>query len=369
MSSVQQMKTAVELPPPQAPAHASPRRSRDISERSRDISGCWRNLSRRWRGIPAWLVSANVHLILLLFLATWMTGETDPPVELALVVSVDDDAEIDPGELTLQIDVALLPETLEKEPLSSEELLILPNDEPAALPETLPQAEPRQSSFAADLGLGSRSGSGGGMALAGAAIGSPKRAALRYEQLRVAVTDWKYDDIPEVLTALGISYRHVRESKTPLQDFDVIFVGCGGGLSRSVASPSELRAFVERGGVLYVSDLSGEMLHQAFGEEFGKKMYGPKSRHTTCLVMDKDLKSVLGTRVRIYFDLPGWLYFPKPSSQVEVMVRLGSRSGHPLVLRLHHGKGRVLFTSFHNHANISAAERQLVRSLVTELPY
>lgn len=324
---------------------------------------------RRTRSIPAWLVSANVHLVLLLVLATQTAREDSSNTELAIIASAEVESEFDDSDFSALAEVSLTPEDKQSADVLSDEPDVFEDLEAAALPEPVLQKIP--SAAASDAkgdGLGQGRGAGGAMAVGMSAIGTPARAAAQYKQLRVGVTDWKYDNIPEVLDNLGIAYRHVRESDTPLDDFDVIFIGCGGGLSRSQASPQALRRFVERGGVLYVSDLSGGVLRAAFADEFGPKQHGPNARRATCLVVNDDLEAVLGKRIRIHFNLPGWLYFPKPSSDVDVLLRLGSVRGHPLVLRLEHGEGRVVFTSFHNHNNLSSAERMLVRSLVTELP-
>jgi len=166
----------------------------------------------RLRDIPAWLVSANVHLILLLLLATQIADDPDLVEALSLFASTD--IAFDQNELTSQLEIDLDLDLLKGESVASEELEILSDDEPAAFLETLTQEEQRRRSLAA-IAVGHSDGlSGfggvGGMKLIGAPIGTPERAALRYDRLRVGVTSWKYDNIPQVLTALGISYKPLR---------------------------------------------------------------------------------------------------------------------------------------------------------------
>lgn len=192
------------------------------------------------------------------------------------------------------------------------------------------------------------------------------------DQVRVGVTRVGCDDIPSVLRSLRISFRMVAGSKDPLNDFDVIFVGCGEHWIGD-ATTEQVRQFVHRGGVLYVSDLSFPLLQRAFPTDFPIWKSDGWPCKVPCGVLDKELARITGKHIWLTFDMGSWARVTKRSDRVKVLL-IAPHNGTsreitrsiPVLLTLDHGQGRVIYTSFHNHANASTLERKLIRYLVSQ---
>lgn len=219
---------------------------------------------------------------------------------------------------------------------------------------------------AAMVGQGSAqpSNSAPSRASAGLALGkNPK--------VHVGVTFVSCDDIPSVLKSLKIPFQMTATSQNPLRDFNVIFVGCGAQQIGN-ASGDRVSEYVKRGGVLYVSDLSCTVLEQAFPADFGTFTRNGGVATIQCDVVDKQLQERLGKKIPLNFDMGAWAYPQKLGKRVDVLVTAphagrpgGPPQSLPVVLTMTHGHGKVVFTSFHNHANTNELERKLIEYLVS----
>jgi hypothetical protein len=192
------------------------------------------------------------------------------------------------------------------------------------------------------------------------------------DQVRVGVTRVGCDDIPSVLRSLKVPFRMVAESKHPLEDFDVIFVGCGEGWIAGTTT-EQVQEFVHDGGVLYVSDLSYPLLQRAFPRDFPAWKCDGWPCKVPCGVLDRELARVIGDHIWLTFDMGSWARATKCSDRVKVLM-IAPHNGRskevrrsiPVLLTLDHGQGRVIYSSFHNHANASSLERRLIRYLVSQ---
>src|SRR5688500_9655144 len=89
--------------------------------------------------------------------------------------------------------------------------------------------------------------------------------ATENSKVKIGVTDAVYDDIGSVLRTLNVNFQLTATSNTPLVDFNCLFVGCGSSeLGKFPAK--DVRDYVQRGGVLYASDLAYPVVQQAFPE-------------------------------------------------------------------------------------------------------
>jgi len=219
------------------------------------------------------------------------------------------------------------------------------------------------------------------------------------QELRLGVTPPQYDDMGDLLRALGSGFRFRTVEledfrKGGLEEFDVIFLTCGvfpqewlgekvGESSREnvqtyewdlkVLKPvsANLRAFVDGGGTLYASDLRYPMVAAAFGEfaDTNGQVQGD-AQEVTAEVVDAELRRQLGPTVDLHFDMPDWYAATFHAPDCEILIRGTFKAQgeeklqKPLLVRFRHGKGTVIFTSFHNEKQSEKLEKQLLRFLV-----
>ncbi|MCW5941253.1 MAG: carboxypeptidase regulatory-like domain-containing protein [Fimbriimonadaceae bacterium] len=187
------------------------------------------------------------------------------------------------------------------------------------------------------------------------------------------------------IVADGAAFRTLVSSAANLAQYDMIFVNCGAdlnpeGLDLEVAK-TNVRNWVNQGGVLYVTDLSYPIVEQVFPTDIVfEGMVGQDGITTEGTVHDAALLAWLGAReqltagkVHIGGFLSGWAVIrtlgPNTTNLVDGLVTFnagarpnGSRRGHdhglgdlrpttnevrPLTVTFMHGSGRVLYTSYH----------------------
>jgi hypothetical protein len=166
-----------------------------------------------------------------------------------------------------------------------------------------------------------------------------------------------FDDIGSVLQSMGIAFEPFRGT----YDCDLLFVNCG---TKDAIDQSALRAFVEHGGCLYISDLMCDVVAQTFPGMF---QFGGRGQagNVTATVVDTELSDVIGSRTTIHFDLSSWAMLD--SCRGDVLVAASDDSaypGRPLMVEVGVDQGVVFYTSFHNRAQASAKEIALMQLLV-----
>jgi len=221
--------------------------------------------------------------------------------------------------------------------------------------------------------------------------------------LRLAVTPAKpeYDDMGKLLDSLGAGYRYSRIPMDDLLDpdklsrFDVVFLTCAGvpdawldkflrpgDRGGGVFTPKpeivqrlrrSLRQYVGNGGTLYASDWQFRVLRIAFPELVDDTQLAMGDvQVVTAEVVDPGLKRRLGPAIKLRFDKSGWL--PAAFDAAKVTTYLagqfktlrGETVTRPLLVQFapEKEKGQVIFTSFHNEAQNSDTELELLRFLV-----
>jgi hypothetical protein len=134
---------------------------------------------------------------------------------------------------------------------------------------------------------------------------------------------------------------------------------------------SNLRRFVSRGGTLYASDLQFDLLAMAFPELIDEAKVGCGEVQTvTADVVEPGLKKRLHPTIPLRFEKSEWC--PAAFTGREVITYLrgqyrlisGARQTGPLLVSFPVGEGTVIFTSFHNEAQNSDVEKELLRYLV-----
>ena len=131
-----------------------------------------------------------------------------------------------------------------------------------------------------------------------------------------------------------------------------------------------LRSFVEEGGCAYISDLAFFQLDAAFPGVLKVECEGEECE-LSARVEDPELSAVIGERVDVTFDLDSWAIIRSTEGLAahggRVLLRSASGGRYrdvPLMVSFSYGRGRVFYTSFHNHAQASERETVLLKLLL-----
>ncbi len=224
--------------------------------------------------------------------------------------------------------------------------------------------------------------------------------AGRGRPLQLAVTPPEYDDMGKLLTTLGSGYSYTELKWDDLldvkrlRDYDVVFLTCGGvpdawlgqktgrgqrdsaGVFRVLPEVRRqvrlaLRRFVGAGGTLYVSDWQFGLLAIAFPEFIDRSKVKSGAMQTVHAdVLDPGLQKLLGKTVDLKFERPAWQPAAFRESKVTTYLRgryetdSGDKETAALLVQFPFEAGTVIFTSFHNEAQNSETEIDLLRTLV-----
>jgi hypothetical protein len=214
--------------------------------------------------------------------------------------------------------------------------------------------------------------------------------------VRIAVVTGFYDSIGDLIGSLGLSvdvwnaegsedYRGLLSDPTRLAEYDVIFFNCG--MSESWGAEfgtvgANLDAYVRNGGSLYVSDLAFPILEAArpeFLDMAGDDSFeGPRIGEAATVqatVLDPVLTTFFGGRlVDIEYDLGGWAVVEGVGPDAEVIARatvptaFGAIEDAPIVASMQlPGEGKMVYTTFHNEAQITADMEAILFELILAL--
>jgi len=173
----------------------------------------------------------------------------------------------------------------------------------------------------------------------------------------IQVTSANYDNIGQILTKIDFKYESYAPQKSPY----MIFMNCG---TSTYVDPTEIRTYVQGGGILYASDLSDEVLVKAFPGVFDFEGRIGTVQEMTASIEDYDLKEVLGEDMDVHFDLKNWAVL-NGISEGKVLIRSTS-TGKPLMVEVPYGDGRIFYTCFHNHKQASEKEEALLKLLIAK---
>ena len=191
--------------------------------------------------------------------------------------------------------------------------------------------------------------------------------------LKIAVTRPCYDNIGEVLTKLEYEFENINDTilsdLNRLSDFNVVFINCGSG-GNPLSNMNSLKKYVEKGGILYVSDLAAPQIASAFSDVIGFAQGGNANQWVEANVTDMQLQKIIGMTIKIFFNAPGWQYVQRYSDKVKILLKgsflasSGRIDDTPILISFVHGKGEVIYTSFHNHAQADEKQMMLLNYLV-----
>ncbi len=146
-----------------------------------------------------------------------------------------------------------------------------------------------------------------------------------------------------------------------LARYVAIFLNCGMDLSfLDSASAATLRTYVSGGGRLYVSDWAQEVVRGVFPTDVMgfrrigdvQTIYGRVVNASLRAFIEKD-------SVEIRYDLGAWEILDSLSNRPIVLLRgdysstSGFQTNKALAIMIDEGSGRVVYTTFHNEANIT----------------
>lgn len=219
--------------------------------------------------------------------------------------------------------------------------------------------------------------------------------------LKIGVTPAGYDDIAQVIgpNRLNWAYDEIAEEiladPVALAIYDVVFINCPSNGKETTLAPQAktvLQNWVNNGGVLYISDWASAYIEEAWPTDITyvtKYTYNriADAGQVTADVEDASLATFLGQNTMpIEFDLSAWVPMKEvpTSTRVYLSADLGPLvpdtiydeqgnpidytnwgAGAPIMVGFEKGKGRVIYTSFHNEGQpVSTLEDRLIEYMV-----
>ena len=216
--------------------------------------------------------------------------------------------------------------------------------------------------------------------------------------VKMAVVYGSYDEIQALLDSIGFpqisspdvdstgyvmysSYTDILYNPAELSKFDILFLNCSGyeSFRDDQTAITNLKDYINNGGSLYVSDWAYDAVEATFPEYIdfygddslaGSAKVGVSEDNVNSVVIDERLQEALGkNRILVNFNLGGWVIIDAVSNQTEVWVRADSVHTYtetllnkPLMVRFNYGGGQVIYTSFHNEAQVT---KDMIEILIT----
>ena len=176
------------------------------------------------------------------------------------------------------------------------------------------------------------------------------------EQYDIMITSSGFDNIGKVLDKMKIEYIPYN----PDLNCDLLFINCGTGDN---IESTKLRSFVEKGGSVYISDLASSVIIDAFPDDFDFEGNIGNTQTMNTIVVDEELKRIIGDYMEITFDMGGWSVLNSISSKGKVILK-SAIDDKPIMVMMPINKGRIFYTCFHNNAQVSEKEEKLLKLLV-----
>jgi len=182
-----------------------------------------------------------------------------------------------------------------------------------------------------------------------------KKQIKGINNIKIEITQKGFDDISEILNLLDI--KHTAFSGN--FNCDILFINCKSGYSE--IDTHKLRKYVEDGGIVYASDWASKVISASFPNVL---VFGTSSKtgNVKATVNDTDLKKHIGNTIEVNFDLSSWHTITKV---IKGNVILTSNDNNlPIMVEIPIGKGKIYYTSFHNHKQTTDNEEKLIQLLV-----
>lgn len=240
----------------------------------------------------------------------------------------------------------------------------------------------------------------------------PTKDSERGSVPAIAVVTGSYDQLHTVLSKLGVEKRTMIDTPEKKRDFfknlhlmtlnKMIMINCGSGVDELLKDQEvveNLREYVARGGRLYVTDRSNGFAQVPFagkiqfagnsldGTAFAAAHTGPGGLKVSANVQDINLRNWLASGVRcgvkgsenclnaagqvnIEGFMGAWAVMEK-APNAKTYVEGDANGMRPLTVVFPHGKGQVLYSSYHTHhggnANFIYPQERILEYFVFEI--
>ena len=199
-------------------------------------------------------------------------------------------------------------------------------------------------------------------------------ARAQNEPLRVGITSPSFDDVGQILVAIGGNFEFVTltdlhfANLQTLSQFYAVFINCG---SHNIVNSTVLREYVYQGGIVYASDLAGDVLLLAFPGRFSFETGSAQTINNAPIVLRSLAMHMGRDQLNVVFDQGGWYVVSYLADDATVYIR-GYVAGHgerPLAFSFDYGRGRVFYTSFHNHRQATGDMLSFIEYLVFRIQH
>jgi len=177
-----------------------------------------------------------------------------------------------------------------------------------------------------------------------------------------------YDNIQHIIrNNLGYSIDSLNildlRNAALLSNYKAIFINCGADevLIYDGKGMDALKTYIQNGGSVYASDWAGEFVEFMFPDKLNIETTGI-DQVITANIIDANLKNFIGKEtVAINYDLGGWGEISVVGQSVTTLLSadykdyMGNNlTNKPLAILFSYGSGKVIYTSFHNEANVTS---------------
>ncbi|MBI2391630.1 MAG: carboxypeptidase regulatory-like domain-containing protein [Deltaproteobacteria bacterium] len=180
--------------------------------------------------------------------------------------------------------------------------------------------------------------------------------------LQVGVFQGSWDKVEKILDKVGVPYQLFPNNKlesTDLSKFNIVFINCNETSESTVPAKvkEKLKAFVNGGGALYVSDRALPYVTATWpGQVNGGTNSGNTGTHKHT-VFDFQLGSYLrgALTVPIIYDLGGWRRLSKDQPGTTLALLRDEKTQEPAIVTFASGGGFVGYTTYHQGAQMNDA--------------
>lgn len=233
--------------------------------------------------------------------------------------------------------------------------------------------------------------------------GENSKVCLQGTEVEIAVIIGTWDDIPSLLNGMNIQHDIINPGGgnadavanflsdiDAMNEYDIIFVECNSPWDFSSFSynmediKNNVRTYIEMGNSLYASDYAYDYVQDSmpgvikwYNEETGGAPTSGTAGEYPVDVVSDDMLTLLGTSTTdINFNLGGWAIAEDggPGTTVHFRSQAGSDccSGveEAALMTTYHdliGDGRLIYTSFHNSAQVSGDMQQILEFMIFQL--
>jgi hypothetical protein len=185
-----------------------------------------------------------------------------------------------------------------------------------------------------------------------------------------------FDDIQSIIRELG----YVPDSLTTddlknpstvnFTNYSGIFLNCGLDEVDDPALKNNLLTFVRAGGLIYASDWASFYVEKMFPGKFSYLQEGDSQEITATIIDSTTINNIGKTDIQINYDLGAWAEIESISNEFVVLIKGDYYSSgvlktdKPLAVYKTEGKGVVVFTTFHNEANVTTDMKLLLEEFI-----